>query len=200
MEDPKTESSNKTEVPPLETFSPELEKARSKFIDELSAGHFSKCRELLSTIGTVNYGNSFTDSKNPSESYYYNSGTYDVLDLSYCRKNLLLSKFVVHKQSEKSYERNPLITMAWNGKLEAIEFLVENTDVDIEYLSENNTTAIMYAFQNGKTDEVVYLLSKGAKTEIRTTTKTIKMTDFASSDKLTCYGDLINYFIANMKK
>ncbi len=56
----------------------------------------------------------------------------------------------------------PLLYAATQGKLRMVKFLVEN-GADIEYLSIYGSTAIMFAFQNGHTDVVIYLLDKGAK-------------------------------------
>lgn len=82
------------------------------------------------------------------------------------------------KHETEQSQINPLINAAYLGNLETVKFLVENY-ADIDHLSDNQTTAIMYAFQNGHMDVVKYLYDKGAKIKIGTK----KMTDYIYKEK-----------------
>ena len=70
---------------------------------------------------------------------------------------------------------NPLIILCYNdninstNRLELIKFLVEKTNVNINRISNNNTTAIMYAYQKNFMDVVEYLISMGAILEYKQT-------------------------------
>src|SRR5437899_2646813 len=57
---------------------------------------------------------------------------------------------------------NPLIYASRHSKWDIIRFLIEETDVDVNYLSENDTTAIMYAAEISAFSIVEYLLENGA--------------------------------------
>ena len=89
---------------------------------------------------------------------------------------------------------NPLIRMCYLGNLSAVQFLVEN-GANIEHLSNNCTTAIMYAFQNGYIPTVCYLLEKGAKIIFGTK----RMTDFAAPEHTAKYLQLINIYDKTVK-
>lgn len=60
---------------------------------------------------------------------------------------------------------NPLIRMAHIGKYQSVKFLVDN-GAEIDYISANRTTAIMYAFEMGHIDIVKYLYEKNAKLNV----------------------------------
>lgn len=76
-----------------------------------------------------------------------------------------ISKNVNFGYNEKN---NPLIMLCHTSntnieeKFKLIIFLVEKIKVDINRLSDNHTTAIMYAYQENKIEIVKYLLFKGA--------------------------------------
>jgi ankyrin repeat protein len=159
----------------------------SEFIEELKKNNFAKCRELYKQLKNVNFGNSNTDSKYKKEEYYYSHmlGVYEV----YCVPD---NRFI----NASNQTENPLMAMCSHRNLKAVKFLVEELNADVNYLSIYNTTAIMYAFQNGASDIVAYLLTKNALTEIKTLTRTIKMTDYAKGEHIISYMNLINYFIS----
>lgn len=66
-------------------------------------------------------------------------------------------------------ETNPLIMICYINdisvvqKFNLIKFLVEEIKVDINKLSNNNKSAIMYVYQKCQIELVNYFLSKGAK-------------------------------------
>lgn len=90
---------------------------------------------------------------------------------------------------------NPLMHYCYFGNLAAVKFLVEH-GADIEYLSINNSTPIMYAFERGYIEIVKYLLSKGAKIE----SIQEKMTSFGHQEYSKNYCELINYYDAWVRK
>lgn len=59
-------------------------------------------------------------------------------------------------------ETNPLIRACYLGKCEAVKFLVKH-GANVNCLSDNLTTPIMYAFQKGHMDIVTYLYDQGSK-------------------------------------
>lgn len=63
---------------------------------------------------------------------------------------------------------NPLIFCCWSGKMDLVKLLVETYKADIELLSYNDTTAIMFAAQSYHPDIVKYLYDKGAKLATKT--------------------------------
>lgn len=121
-------------------------------------------------------------------------------------ENIVLAK-IIHKylktvnfgNSNNKESANPLIRMSYLGKLDSVKFLIEN-GADINIVSENGTTAIMYAFQNGHIDIVKYLLDKGAATK----TEKTKMTNYAPTPILLDvntqkYLILIDYLLDKIK-
>lgn len=113
-----------------------------------------------------------------------------------------------HSSCKDNPIENPLIKMCNDGNLDAVIFLVEN-GADIETISFNNTTPVMFAFQNGHIDIVKYLLGKGAKTK----TKKIKvasveckdapgrkMIEFAKDNHLKAYMQLIDDYDKTVKQ
>lgn len=90
---------------------------------------------------------------------------------------------------------NPLITMSILNNMPAVKFLVEELGANVNHLSINNTTAIMYAFQVGNAEIVAYLFLKGALTETHSLTETKKMTDYYKKEHIQPYMNLMNFFI-----
>lgn len=66
-------------------------------------------------------------------------------------------------------ETNPLILLCCKKQIQndfnLVKFLVEKIGLEIDTMSKNYTTPIMYAFQAENMDIVKYLLSRGAKIE-----------------------------------
>ncbi len=86
---------------------------------------------------------------------------------------------------------NPLIRGAYLNNLDAVKFLLDN-GADINYLSYNKTSAIMFAFQQGHVEMVKILYDSGAKIIIGEK----QMTSFTPSDdkiKNKILNEVINY-------
>ena len=153
----------------------DLKKLQKQFMKHIRVNDFDKCNELYQQLKTVNFGNSHCDIGKIAEELIItnNYSKYVVTNID----NFLANCDAKHTE-------NPLITMSVIGNLDAVIFLVEKLDADVNYLSIDKTTAIMYAFQKGNIDIVVYLLSKGALTKIKGLTWKNKMTDFADQKQI----------------
>lgn len=169
-----------------------------KFMSELKSGNLETCRELLNVLEDVNFGNSHYNTKTESfASYEKKINDYCKNDLSL--ENLQVEVNPINRSGLNTHTENPLITMARNGFLEPVIFLIDECGADIDYVSIENTTAIMYAFQCGHSDIVAELLQRGAAIEVKTLTKTKKMTDFCDLTRNASYMDLINYLINSLR-
>lgn len=84
---------------------------------------------------------------------------------------------------------NPLIRYAAFGKINCVKLLVQ-LGVDVNYLSNHKTTAIMYVFQNGFIEIVIHLLNVGARIQINDE----KMTDFYNSTHMKKYMKLLDVY------
>ena len=63
---------------------------------------------------------------------------------------------------------NPLIHCCSTGRTELAKLLIDRYRADIEHLSSNDTTAIMYCAQDGYVELTEYLYEKGARLETKT--------------------------------
>lgn len=86
-------------------------------------------------------------------------------------------------------EINPLICCSNNDSLDLVQLLVEKYKADLEYLSYNNTTAIMFAAQAGNEETFKYLYNKGAKLS----------TEFHHIKEYVCPSGWINKFIISLE-
>lgn len=82
----------------------------------------------------------------------------------------------------------PIIRMAHLGKFKSVKFLVEN-GADIDYVSCNRTTPIMYAFEMGHIEIVKYLYEKNAKLNVGTRS----MISYGRKDNVAQYMNFITY-------
>ena len=105
---------------------------------------------LLDNLKSVNFGReySYDYAKQATidygNSYFYQNNQKDI-DL------------------EKIYKFNPLIYCSKNGHFELVKLLIDKYNADIEHLSRNNTTAIMFSAQMGHDEITKLLYYKGAK-------------------------------------
>jgi len=102
------------------------------------------------------------------------------------RKNMSMDELCVvldKMQSVNFGDRigtNPLIYCCMEGQFDLVKLLVEKYSADIEYLSSNNTTPIMFSAQNNHQEITKYLYDKGAKL----TTELKNVYEFATSDMI----------------
>jgi hypothetical protein len=187
------------------------EELEMDFISELDNLNFENCVKIYKSLPTVNFGNSsYLSSSKPQDSTLqliidsisaYKVSTYPYpYYITYPDVQAKLTKSSHDETDQMKHRPNPLITMSCKGNLKAVQFLVENLYADVNFQSLHQTTPIMYAFQHGHTDIVVYLLSKGAHTQVKTLSRTIKMTDYGRKDNLSSHMDLINFLLSQQSK
>lgn len=96
---------------------------------------------------------------------------------------------------DKIASRNPLIRASSLGRLEVVKFLVEH-GANVNCISDNLTTPIMYAFQEGFVDVVKYLYDQGAKIVVGKR----KMIDYYHNSCGKSYTSLIEYLDEGLEK
>lgn len=153
-----------------------IEIMRKAFICHLNKKEFDECLELSKIMRGVNFGKNHT----------INIGAFD----------FVFNKVTNSLTLNENVQTNPLIYSAYKGDLQLVQFLVESCGADINYVSDNNTTAIMYAYQRGHVDTVIYLLKKGADTEVtHLYGETTKMTNFSDKIHFKKYIELMDFLL-----
>ncbi|RYE11586.1 MAG: hypothetical protein EOP34_12140 [Rickettsiales bacterium] len=139
----------------------------------------------------VNYGNSHKNNKSSvyNKKYRYLDG--DLVLATEPKKTI----FTIN--CDGMNVANPLIYAAYNGDFKMVVYLVEYCEANIDYVSRNGTSAIMYAFQEGHNDVVEYLYSKGAALQLTAPNsgRTMRMIDNYNHDKIKQHLELLEKFM-----
>lgn len=85
-------------------------------------------------------------------------------------------------ETHKLLEINPLIFACIKKRFDLVKYFVENKNADINTLSKNKTTPIMFSAEHSDYKTMVYLHQKGALLKVGD----VKMDDYIIKDDIIC--------------